>query len=72
MTSDKVTFIDARIPWISADGRMEIAAWGKNLTNIDDYVVGGIPLADVTGATGLVFANPRTFGLMMTYNFGVN
>jgi outer membrane receptor protein involved in Fe transport len=68
--SEAVIFLDARLTWLSVDGSLEIAAWGKNLTNIDDYLVGGIPLADVTGATGLVFANPRTFGLTMTYNFG--
>lgn len=71
VTSDKVTFIDARIPWISADGRLEVAAWVKNLTDIDDYLVGGIPLVDVTGAMGQVYANPRTFGLNMNYRFGM-
>ncbi len=69
--SESAIFLDARLSWLSADGSMEVAAWGKNLTNIDDYVVGGIPLVDVTGATGVVFANPRTFGLTMTYNFGM-
>ncbi len=70
VTSEKTTFIDGRVSWLSADGRMEIAAWGKNLTNEDDYLVGAIALADVTGASGLIYANPRTFGLNLTYNFG--
>lgn len=68
--SDPVIFLDARLTWLSADGSMEIAAWGKNLTDVDDYMVGGIPLVDATGGAGVVYANPRTFGLTMTYNFG--
>ncbi len=71
LTSDKVAFLDARISWLSSDARMEVAAWGKNLTDIDDYLVSGIPLTDVNGATGQIYANPRTFGMTMTYNFGV-
>ncbi len=69
-TSRPTAFLDARIGWISEDGKMEAALWGKNLFNKDDYLVGGIPLADVTGAVGQVFANPRTFGLTFTYHFG--
>lgn len=69
-TSRPTAFLDARVAWISGDGKMEAALWGKNLTNNDDYLVGGIPLADVTGGVGMVFGNPRTFGLMATYHFG--
>ncbi len=69
-TSRPTAFIDARLSWISDDAKMEAALWGKNLTNKDDYLVGGIPLADITGAVGQVFANPRTFGLTFTYHFG--
>ena len=68
--SEEVIFLDARISWISGDGKMELAAWGKNLTDKQDYLVGAIPLVDVTGAVSQVFAEPRTFGLTMTYNFG--
>ncbi len=69
-TSRPTAFLDARLGWISADGKMEAALWGKNLFNKDDYLVGGIPLTDVNGATGQVFNNPRTFGLTFTYHFG--
>lgn len=69
-TSRPTAFLDARIAWLSGDGRVELALWGKNLTNENDYLVGGIPLADITGAVGQVYANPRTYGLNMTYNFG--
>ncbi len=69
-TSRPTAFLDARLAWISDNGKMEAAFWGKNLTNEEDYLVGGIPLADVTGGVGMVFANPRTFGLTFTYHFG--
>jgi iron complex outermembrane receptor protein len=69
-TARPTYFLDARLSWISGDGKMEAALWGKNLTNEDDYLVGGIPLADVTGGVGMVFANPRTFGMTATYRFG--
>lgn len=70
VTAEAATFIDARITYLSADERMEVSLWAKNLTDKDDYLVGGIPLVDVTGATGQIFGNPRTFGLEMTYHFG--
>ncbi len=69
-TSRPTAFFDARVNWNSEDGRLEAALWGKNLFNKDDYLVGGIPLADVLGAVGQVYANPRTFGLTFTYHFG--
>ncbi len=69
-TSRPTAFLDARLAWISDDGKMEGALWGKNLFNKDDYLVGGIPLVDVNGAVGQVYANPRTFGLTFTYHFG--
>ncbi len=70
VTGKSVTFLDGRITWVSGDGKMEAALWGKNLTNVDDYLVGGIPLADVIGGVGQVYNNPRTFGLTFTYHFG--
>ncbi|HEY0914996.1 MAG TPA: hypothetical protein VGE22_09020, partial [Solimonas sp.] len=72
LTSDKAAFVDARVSWMSADARMEVALWAKNLMNKDDYLVSGIPLTDVNGATGQIFANPRTFGMNMVYHFGSN
>jgi iron complex outermembrane receptor protein len=69
-TSPSVIFLDARLTFLSADGKIEVAAWGRNLTDENDYMVGAIPLVDVTGTVGQVFADPRTFGLTMTYNFG--
>ncbi|PTU28275.1 hypothetical protein CJD38_17730 [Stenotrophobium rhamnosiphilum] len=70
LTSDKAAFVDTRIAWMSSDARTEIALWCKNVLNKDDYLVSGIPLTDVNGATGQIFANPRTYGLNMTYHFG--
>jgi len=70
VTSDSVTFLDARISYISADEKTEISLWSKNLTDIDDYMVGAIPLVETTGTVGQIYANPRTFGLEITHRFG--
>ncbi|WP_161554287.1 TonB-dependent receptor domain-containing protein [Stenotrophobium rhamnosiphilum] len=70
LTSDKAAFVDTRVAWMSSDARMEVALWCKNLLNKDDYMVSAIPLTDVNGATGLIYANPRTYGMNMTYHFG--
>ncbi|PTU28267.1 TonB-dependent receptor domain-containing protein [Stenotrophobium rhamnosiphilum] len=70
LTSDKAAFVDTRISWMSSDARTEIALWCKNVLNKDDYLVSGIPLTDVNGATGQIYANPRTYGMNMTYHFG--
>lgn len=70
VTSDAVTFVDARLSYISADRKMDITLWVKNLTDKDDYMVGAMPLVDTTGTIGEIYANPRTFGLEISYRFG--
>ncbi len=69
-TARPTAFLDGRINWVSEDGKLDAALWAKNIMNKEDYLVGGIPLADVTGGVGQVYANPRTFGLTVTYHFG--
>ncbi len=70
LTSRPTAFLDGRLSWISENGQMEATLWGKNLMNVDDYLVGGISLPDMLGSTGQIYANPRTFGLTFTYHFG--
>ena len=55
--------------WTSASENLSARLWVKNLTNIDDYFVGGVPLVDFLGAGGQVFAEPRTYGLDLRYSF---
>jgi len=70
VTSSPITFVDARLAWVSGDGDTDIALWVKNVTDKQSYMVGAIPLVDTTGTIGQVHANPRTFGLSITRRFG--
>ena len=70
LTSDSVIFYDARLTWQLPDDRTTVTFWGKNLTNEDDYLVGGVPLPAVNRSAGQVFAEPRTYGLDVSYRFG--
>ena len=67
--SDEEVFVDASMQWTSASENLSARLWVKNLTNIDDYFVGGVPLVDFLGAGGQVFAEPRTYGLDLRYSF---
>jgi iron complex outermembrane receptor protein len=64
-------FFDAAVQWRSPDEDLAVELWVKNLTDIDDYYVGGIPLVDFIGGGGQIFAEPRSYGLNVRYQFGV-
>ena len=70
ITADSVIFYSARLTWQLTDDRTTVTLWGKNLTNEDDYLVGGIPLVGVARSAGSVYAEPRTYGLNISYVFG--
>ena len=62
---DERDLLDARLAWTSTDGSMELALWGKNLTE-EDY----ISHMYVIGPGGIgVWGAPRTFGLTGTLSF---
>ena len=65
-----MTFVNARLTWLVADDRTEVALWGKNLTDEDDYLVGGVALVGFTGGGSVVYGEPRTFGIDIEYRFG--
>lgn len=67
--SEEEIFLDASIQWTSASESLAARLWVKNLSNIDDYYVGGVPLVDFLGGGGRVFAEPRTYGLDLRYSF---
>ncbi|ROS05650.1 outer membrane receptor protein involved in Fe transport [Sinobacterium caligoides] len=69
ITSDAATFFDARLTWQLPDERTTMTLWGQNLTNVDDYLVGGVPLVGVSRTSGSVYGEPRTFGIDLSYNF---
>lgn len=70
LTAPETYFLDARLTWQFPDNRTTITAWGKNLTDEDDYLVGGVPLVSVARTTGTIYGEPRTYGLDISYTFG--
>ncbi|GHF18010.1 TonB-dependent receptor [Kordiimonas sediminis] len=58
---------DARVAWMSADGRYELAAWGQNIGN-EKYRTHVF----TQRGSRIAFAQygmPRTYGLTFTYNY---
>jgi iron complex outermembrane receptor protein len=62
---DERDLVDARIAWTNASGSIELALWGKNLTE-EDY----ISHMYVIGPGGIgVWGAPRTYGVTGTFSF---
>jgi len=62
---DERDLVDARIAWANSTGSIEVALWGKNLTD-EDY----ISHMYVIGPGGIgVWGAPRTYGVTGTFNF---
>lgn len=70
LTSPEIHFLDARLTWQAPDDRTTVTLWGKNLSNEDDYATGGVPLVSVNRSSGLIYAEPRTYGIDISYTFG--
>jgi iron complex outermembrane receptor protein len=60
--------INARAALTVMDGALELAVWGKNLSNQRDYVA-GLTLP-VLGYSAAGAREPRTFGITGTFKFG--
>lgn len=69
--------VDARVAWLSADGRWEVAAHGRNLTG-EDYFLNGVRFTSTSDAAldplgiGNALGYPaagRSWGVTATYNF---
>jgi iron complex outermembrane receptor protein len=69
-TSDEPWFVSARLTWRSANNRLLVALWGTNLTDEDDYYVGGIPGIDFKGVVNRIYAEPRMYGIDARYTWG--
>lgn len=63
----EVHFIGARLSWTAPNERVELALWGRNLTNEADVVSRG-PQSIVTQAP-TAFGPPRTFGGSVRVSF---
>jgi len=60
--------INARAGITMMDGKLDLAVWGRNLTNKRDYVAGlTIPGLGFSSASK---REPRTFGVSATMKFG--
>lgn len=60
--------VTARLTWNSPDQAWRVTAWSSNLTD-ERYVIGGIPLVDVTATAGTIYNAPRTYGLEAAYTW---
>lgn len=60
--------VNARLALRPQDGRWELAAFVKNLAD-EEYVVDAFDVADF-GFDELVYGDPRTYGISLTYRFG--
>ena len=59
---------NARLALGPQDGRWELAAFLKNLAD-EEYIVDAFDVADF-GFDELVYGDPRTYGISLTYRFG--
>lgn len=68
--SPEIHFLDARVTWQAPDDRTSVTMWVKNINNEDDYSTGGVPLVGVNRSSGVIYAEPRTYGIDFSYVFG--
>lgn len=65
-------YLDARLTWSdipAGDGFIDIALWGKNLTEHEDNGTFGFTGCAFGGGYCKMFDNPRTYGLEVTYRY---
>lgn len=67
VAADSYWNTNGRIAWVPGDGQFELALWGKNLTENDEYV-GRIRVATLGSVFG-VAPQPRRFGIEASYQF---
>lgn len=67
VAAESYWLVNARLGVTTLEGRLELAAWGRNLGD-EVYRVGGNTGADFT-ADVFYYGMPRTVGLSMLYNF---
>jgi len=65
---DQVGLTNGRVSWTSQDDRLEIALWGRNLTN-REWDAFGLDVTTSLGFTTTFPAAPREFGAVVTLRF---
>jgi len=67
-TQDSYHLLNARLSYDFLDGAAQIALWGRNLTD-EVYFNAVIGLAGTLGTIRRGYAEPRTFGAEVTWQF---
>jgi iron complex outermembrane receptor protein len=67
LQTDSYTVANARVALLSQDGRWEVAAWGRNITD-EEYEQERFP-SDIIGMIVALQGAPRQYGVTFNYNF---
>lgn len=65
---DDYTLVDARLSWLSSDGRWDVSVFGKNISD-EEYKVTGFDLATFCGCNEEAWGRPSWWGLQARVNF---
>lgn len=65
---DSYSLWNARLAWRGSDEQLEMALWGKNLSD-EEYAAYMFELTDLIGADQVMRGTPRTFGVDVKYHF---
>jgi len=65
---DSYSLWNARLAWRSSDEQLEMALWGKNLSD-KEYAAYMFELTDLIGADQVMRGVPRTYGVDVKYHF---
>ena len=69
VTSDSYGLVNARAGWSEIMGSaFSVHVWGRNLAD-EEYIVGGVFLANNFGYSANNLGEPRTFGVDLSYDF---
>ena len=65
---DAYSLWNAHLAWVDAKGQMEVALWGKNLSD-KEYATYMFELTDLIGADQVMRGVPLTYGIDVNYTF---
>jgi iron complex outermembrane recepter protein len=68
VSQDSYSLWNARLSWFDANEQLEVALWGKNLSD-KEYASYMFELTDVVGGDQVMRGMPRTYGIDVKYNF---
>ena len=65
---DSYDVFGARATWTSADGRLDVSLWGRNIFE-EDYTINVGPYQPNINQLNFAYGQPRSYGLTMAYSF---